>query len=59
MWKSRLDELQDLLTNRELFQTDVERCMRWLKEADIVTFPEVNSSASLPELEAQLSRYEV
>ncbi|CAK8680522.1 unnamed protein product [Clavelina lepadiformis] len=57
-WRRRLDLLQQLLAHRELFHADVERCLRWLKEADIVTFPEVNLASSLPDLENHLGRYQ-
>jgi len=59
LWRKRLEELQVLLADRELFHADVDRCLRWLKEADIVTFPEVNLAASLSDLESHLGRYEV
>ena len=59
LWRSRMDNLRQLLANRELFQADIERCLRWLKEADVITFPGVNPASSYEELQSQIDRYQV
>ncbi|XP_077969764.1 nesprin-1-like isoform X1 [Styela clava] len=57
LWTQKMEELQYLLADRELFHADVDRALRWLKEADIVTFPEVNLAAPLTDLETQVGKY--
>ena len=59
LWNTRMNDLQKLLTEREIFQAEIDRCMRWLKECDVITFPQINLSSSLDQLDNQLSRYEV
>lgn len=59
LWRLRMDCLLQLLAQRELFQADIERCLRWLKEADIITFPSINVATSFADLEQQLNRFEV
>jgi len=54
----RLQELEKALTSRKYFKTDLEKTWQWLKQADIVTFPEINLMNGDPELESQLLKYQ-
>lgn len=54
----KLQELEKVLVSRKYFKADLERICLWLKQADIVTFPETNLMVGGAELEVQLHKYE-
>ncbi|KAJ0008744.1 hypothetical protein NQD34_016159 [Periophthalmus magnuspinnatus] len=54
----KLQELEKVLVSRKYFKTDLEKICQWLKQADIVTFPEINLMVGDAELETQLFKYE-
>ena len=54
----RLQELEKALTSRKYFKTDLEKTCQWLKQADIVTFPEINLMNGDQELEFQMLKYQ-
>uniref|UniRef100_A0A1A8H4I9 Spectrin repeat containing, nuclear envelope 1b n=1 Tax=Nothobranchius korthausae TaxID=1143690 RepID=A0A1A8H4I9_9TELE len=54
----KLQELERVLVSRKYFKTDLEKICQWLKQADIVTFPEINLMVSDAELHAQLLKYQ-
>lgn len=54
----RLQELEKVLVTRKYFKADLEKICQWLKQADIVTFPEINLMNGDAELKAQLSKYQ-
>lgn len=56
----RLSDLEKALTSRKYFQVDLDKTCQWLKQADAVTFPEINSGPSDDdaELQAELSKYQ-
>ena len=54
----KLQELEKVLVSRKYFKTDLEKICQWLKQADIVTFPEINLMVGDAELEAQLLKYQ-
>uniref|UniRef100_A0AAV2JAL2 Calponin-homology (CH) domain-containing protein n=1 Tax=Knipowitschia caucasica TaxID=637954 RepID=A0AAV2JAL2_KNICA len=54
----KLQELEKVLVSRKYFKTDLEKICQWLKQADIVTFPEINLMVGDAELDAQLFKYE-
>ncbi|XP_060527804.1 muscle-specific protein 300 kDa isoform X12 [Cylas formicarius] len=55
--KQKLDALTDLLHGRKLFESDIEKCINWLKEAEVATSSDIRVS-SLDVLEEQLAKYE-
>lgn len=55
----KLQELEKVLVSRKYFKTDLEKICQWLKQADIVTFPEINLMVGDAELEAQLLKYQL
>lgn len=54
----KLQELEKVFVSRKYFKTDLEKICLWLKQADIVTFPEINLMVGDAELEAQLLKYQ-
>lgn len=54
----RLQELEKSLVSRKHFKEDFEKACHWLKQADIVTFPEINLMNESAELQMQLARYQ-
>uniref|UniRef100_UPI0037E92F69 nesprin-1 isoform X2 n=1 Tax=Semicossyphus pulcher TaxID=241346 RepID=UPI0037E92F69 len=54
----KLQELEKVLVSRKYFKTDLEKICLWIKQADIVTFPEINLMVGDAELEAQLLKYQ-
>ncbi|XP_045150652.1 nesprin-1 [Echinops telfairi] len=54
----RLQELEKNLVSRKHFKEDFDKACHWLKQADIVTFPEINLMNESPELHAQLAKYQ-
>lgn len=56
----RLSDLEKALTSRKYFQVDLDKTCQWLKQADAVTFPEINSCRSddASELQAELSKFQ-
>ena len=59
LWNKRLTEYQDLLASREMFQGDVERVVWWLKQAEIITFPQINPVSDNQQLKENLLKYDV
>ncbi|KFQ93584.1 Nesprin-1, partial [Nipponia nippon] len=54
----RLLELEKNIVSRKYFKEDLDKACHWLKQADIVTFPEVNVMNSNTELYTQLAKYQ-
>ncbi|XP_076155328.1 nesprin-1 isoform X4 [Alosa pseudoharengus] len=54
----RLQELEKVLATRRYFTADLEKTCQWLKQADIVTFPEINLMNGDAELNVQLTKYQ-
>ncbi|XP_049759928.1 nesprin-1 isoform X14 [Elephas maximus indicus] len=54
----RLQELEKNLVSRKHFKEDFDKACHWLKQADIVTFPEINLMNESAELHAQLAKYQ-
>ncbi|XP_045574102.1 nesprin-1 isoform X3 [Salmo salar] len=54
----RLQELEKVLVSRKYFKADLEKTCQWLKQADIVTFPEINLMNGDLELSVQLLKYQ-
>ncbi|KAM4679140.1 nesprin-1 isoform 3-T4 [Amazona ochrocephala] len=54
----RLLELEKNMVSRKYFKEDLDKACHWLKQADIVTFPEVNVMNSNSELGSQLAKYQ-
>ncbi|XP_009945808.1 PREDICTED: nesprin-1-like, partial [Leptosomus discolor] len=54
----RLLELEKNIVSRKYFKEDLDKACHWLKQADIVTFPEVNVMNSNSELYSQLAKYQ-
>ena len=54
----RLLELEKNIVSRKYFKEDLDKACHWLKQADIVTFPEVNVMNSNSELYTQLAKYQ-
>ncbi|XP_016334142.1 nesprin-1-like, partial [Sinocyclocheilus anshuiensis] len=54
----RLQELEKVLVTRKYFKADLEKICQWLKQADIVTFPEINLMNGDAELSSQLTKYQ-
>lgn len=56
----RLTDLEKALTSRKYFQVDLDKTCHWLRQADAITFPEINLSKiddSL-ELQTELSNFQ-
>lgn len=52
----RLTDLEKALTSRKYFQVDLDKICHWLKEADAITFSEINlSKTDISELQTVLS----
>lgn len=53
----RLTDLEKALTSRKYFQVDLDKICHWLKEADAITFPEINLSKTddISDLQTELS----
>ncbi|KAK9694281.1 Spectrin repeat [Popillia japonica] len=54
--KQRIQALNDLLQGRKQFETDINKCVDWLKEAEVATANDVRTS-SIEILEEQLEKY--
>lgn len=54
----RLQELEKNFVSRKHFKEDFDKACHWLKQADIVTFPEINLMNESPELHTQLAKYQ-
>ncbi|XP_074043952.1 nesprin-1 isoform X5 [Macrotis lagotis] len=54
----RLQELEKNLVSRKHFKEDFDKTCHWLKQADIITFPEINLMNGSTELYAQLAKYQ-
>lgn len=56
----RLSDLEKALTSRKYFQVDLDKTCQWLKQADAVTFPEINSGPGddIAELQAELAKFQ-
>ncbi|XP_009867463.1 PREDICTED: nesprin-1, partial [Apaloderma vittatum] len=54
----RLLELEKNIVSRKYFKEDLDKACHWLKQADIVTFAEVNVMNSDSELYCQLAKYQ-
>ncbi|XP_039707258.1 nesprin-1 isoform X7 [Pteropus medius] len=54
----RLQELEKNLVSRKHFKEDFDKACHWLKQADIVTFPEINLMNESTELHTQLAKYQ-
>ncbi|XP_016071417.1 PREDICTED: nesprin-1 [Miniopterus natalensis] len=54
----RLQELEKNLVSRKHFKEDFDKACHWLKQADIVTFPEINLMNESSELQTQLAKYQ-
>lgn len=54
----KLQELEKVFVSRKYFKSDLEKICLWIKQADIVTFPEINLMVGDAELEAQLLKYQ-
>lgn len=53
----KLQELEKVFVSRKYFKSDLEKICLWIKQADIVTFPEINLMVGDAELEMQLLKY--
>ncbi|XP_063352154.1 nesprin-1 isoform X7 [Pelmatolapia mariae] len=56
----RLAALEKALTSRKYFQVDLDKTCQWLRQADDITFPEINLSTAddSSDLQSQLSNYQ-
>lgn len=56
----RLSDLEKALTSRRYFQVDLDKTCQWLRQADAVTFPEINSGPGddMTELQAELATFQ-
>lgn len=54
----RLVELEKNMVSRKYFKEDLDKANHWLKQTDIVTFPEINLMNNNSELYAQLIKYQ-
>lgn len=56
----RLTDLEKALTSRKYFQVDLDKTCYWLRQADAITFPEINLSNTddNSELQTQLSNFQ-
>lgn len=55
--KHKLEALTDLLQGRKQFESDIDRCVNWLKEAEVATSTDIRLT-SLEVLDEQLAKYE-
>jgi nesprin-1 len=55
----RLQELEKNLVSRRHFTEDFDKACHWLKQADIVTFPEITLMNDSTELHTQLEKYQL
>lgn len=55
--QQKINALFDLLIGRRQFESDIDKCVDWLKEAEVATSTEIRTS-NLEVLEEQLSKYE-
>lgn len=54
----RLIELEKSLVSRKHFKEDLDKACHWIKQADVLTFPEINLMNDDSELYSQLSKYQ-
>ncbi|XP_061480140.1 nesprin-1 isoform X3 [Rhineura floridana] len=54
----QLIELEKHMVSRKYFKEDLDKVCHWLKQSDIVSFPEINLMNSNPELYSQLAKYQ-
>ena len=56
----RVQDLEKALTSRKYFQVDLNKTCHWLRQAEVVTFPEVSvtDKDGDVELQAQLSKFQ-
>lgn len=54
----RLIELEKHMVSRKYFKEDLDKICHWLKQSDIVSFPEINLMNSNSELYSQLAKYQ-
>lgn len=55
--QNKIVALNDLLQGRKQFETDMDKCVNWLKEAEVATATEIRTP-NLEVLEEQLAKYE-
>lgn len=53
----KIDALNDLLQGRKQFENDIDRCVNWLKEAEVATSQDLRVT-NLEVLQEQLTKYE-
>ncbi|XP_062833321.1 nesprin-1 isoform X16 [Anolis carolinensis] len=53
----RLIELEKHMVSRKYFKEDLDKACHWVKQSDIVSFPEINLMNSNSELYSQLAKY--
>ncbi|XP_063773938.1 nesprin-1 isoform X14 [Pseudophryne corroboree] len=54
----RLIELEKSFVSRKYFKEDLDKACYWVKQADVLTFPEINLMNDDSELYSQLSKYQ-
>ncbi|KAM6459267.1 nesprin-1-like [Liasis olivaceus] len=54
----RLIELEKHIVSRKYFKEDLDKACHWLKQSDIISFPEINLMNSNSELYSQLAKYQ-
>ncbi|KAM9316746.1 nesprin-1-like [Gastrophryne carolinensis] len=54
----RLIKLEKSFVLRTFFKEDMEKACHWVKQADVITFPEINLMNDDSELYSQLSKYQ-
>uniref|UniRef100_A0A8C5RJ37 Spectrin repeat containing nuclear envelope protein 1 n=1 Tax=Laticauda laticaudata TaxID=8630 RepID=A0A8C5RJ37_LATLA len=54
----RLMDLEKHIVSRKYFKEDLDKACHWLKQCDIVSFPEINLMNSNTELYSQLAKYQ-
>lgn len=55
--KQKINALYDLLQGRKQFEDDIDKCVNWLKEAEVATSAEIRAP-NLEVLEEQLAKYD-
>lgn len=55
----RLQGLERILASRKYFKADLDKVCHWLKQADILTFPQTSLMSSDAELCVQLAKYQL
>ncbi|XP_075718991.1 nesprin-1 isoform X3 [Rhinoderma darwinii] len=55
----RLIELEKSFVSRKFFKEDLDKACHWIKQADVLTFPEINLMNDDSELYSQLSKYQI